>query len=339
MDSQPSETRHSRRTVLGLGLGAAVTAAASGPAPAASRPGTAGGSGAGTADGSGAGSPDVSGSGAPGGSGPDDADLHRRLAALEQEHSARLGVHARNLTTGRTVRYRADELFPICSVFKTVAVAAVLRDLDRDGAFLARRIRYGRADLDRAGGAPITGKPENLANGMTVADLCAAAIDHSDNAAANLLLRELGGPTAVTRFCRSIGDRVTRLDRWEPELNSAEPDRITDTTSPQAIAGSYTRLVLGDALPAAGREQLTAWLRANTTSTHRFREGLPPDWTLADKTGTGSHGTTNDVGIAWTPAGAPIVLAVLTTKPADAAAPKDEPLVAAAAALLAPVLG
>ncbi|MEU9046046.1 MULTISPECIES: class A beta-lactamase [unclassified Kitasatospora] len=323
MYSQPSEARHrrhSRRAVLGLGAAVAVTAATGGPARAASTSGR----------------PAYAAS-APGT--PDGSDLHRRLAALEQEHSARLGVYARNLTTGRTVHYRADELFPICSVFKTVAVAAVLRDLDRDGEFLARRIRYTQADVDRAGGAPITGEPGNLASGMTVAELCAAALDHSDNTAGNLLLRELGGPTAVTRFCRSIGDRVTRLDRWEPELNTAEPDRITDTTSPHAIGRTYGRLALGRTLPPAKRDRLTAWLRANTTSTHRFREGLPQDWTLADKTGTGSYGTTNDVGIAWTPTGAPVLLAVLTTKPADAAAPKDEPLVAKTAALLAPVLG
>ncbi|MFD4655861.1 class A beta-lactamase [Kitasatospora sp. NPDC058444] len=321
MYSQPSEVRHSRRAVLGLGFGAAVavTAATAVPALAAT-----------------AGDPTAG------------AGLHPALAALEQEHSARLGVYGRNLTTGRTVSYRAEELFPICSIFKTVAVAAVLRDLDRDGEFLAKRIRYTAEDVTRAGGsldpvdhggAPITGKAENVANGMTVAELCAATIDYSDNTAANLLLRELGGPTAVTRFARSIGDRVTRLDRWEPELNSAEPGRRTDITTPHAIARTYGRLALGDALPPAKRDQLTAWLLANTTSTNRFRAGLPADWALADKTGTGRHGTTNDVGIAWTPAGAPVLLAVLVTKPADEAAAKDEPLVARTATLLAGALG
>ncbi|MBO1415182.1 class A beta-lactamase [Streptomyces sp. FH025] len=316
MHAQPSEARRSRRTVLALGVGAAVAAVVStgGTAHAANRTKGTGSAGSGT-------------------------DVHRSLAQLERDHSARLGVYGRNLVTGRTVRHRAEERFPMCSVFKTVAVAAVLRDLDRDGEFLAQRIRYTRADVDRAGGAPVTGLPGNLADGMTVGELCAAAIDHSDNTAANLLLRELGGPAAVTRFCRSIGDRTTRLDRWEPELNSAEPDRTTDTTTPHAIARTYRSLTLGHALPPGQRERLTTWLRGNTTSTHRFREGLPQDWTIADKTGTGDYGTTNDVGIAWTPQGAPVVLAVLSTKPSDPAAPKDDLLVARAAALLAPVLG
>ncbi|MGW1072880.1 class A beta-lactamase [Streptomyces sp. NPDC002537] len=264
--------------------------------------------------------------------------ISRRLRRLEQEHSARLGVFAHDTATGRTVRYRADELFPMCSTFKTLAVAAVLRDLDHNGEFLAKRIRYTKDYAEATGHAPVTSKDENVANGMTVAELCDATITFSDNAAGNLLLRELGGPTAVTRFCRSIGDRTTRLDRWEPDLNSAEPGRVTDTTSPRAIGSTYERLVLGDALDQRDRRRLTGWLRANTTSTYRLRAGLPKDWIVGDKTGGGSYGTNNDVGIAWPPGRPPIVLAVLTTHD-DPAAKADDPLVAGAAALLAEALG
>ncbi|GAA2798944.1 PEN family class A beta-lactamase, Bpc-type [Kitasatospora paracochleata] len=259
------------------------------------------------------------------------------LADLEREHGARLGVFARNTVTGTQVRYRAQELFPICSVHKIVTAAAVLRDLDRDGEVLARRVHYTAADVAEAGYAPITGTPEHLAGGMTIADLCAAALEYSDNAADNLLLRELGGPQAVTRFCRSLGDRVTRLDRWEPALNSAEPGRVTDTTTPAAIAGTLEHLLLGRALTPGDRRQLTRWMLANTTGAARLRAGLPSTWSLADKTGTGSYGTTNDVGLAWTPDGTPLVLAVLSTGPAPDA-PADEALVARAAALVAPAL-
>ncbi|MGC5564305.1 class A beta-lactamase [Streptomyces sp. FR-108] len=265
-------------------------------------------------------------------------DIGKALAELERAHDGRLGVYARNTVTGRTVRYRADETFPMCSVFKTLAAAAVLRDLDRRGEFLNLVIRYTEQDLTDAGGSPVTGRQENLANGMTVAALCHAAMAHSDNAAANLLLRELGGPTAITRFCRSIGDTVTRLDRYEPALNSAEPWRTTDLTSPAAAGRTYAKLALGDALVPRDRRQLTEWLLANTTSTNRFRAGLPADWALGDKTGTGKYGTTNDVGIAWTPDGAPVVLSVLSTK-SDQDAPMDEALVAEAAGLLAAALG
>lgn len=257
-----------------------------------------------------------------------------RLRELEHQHSARLGVFARNMRTGRMVAYRADERFPMCSLFKTIAAAAVLRDLDHDGEFLAKRIRYTAAYVEKSGYSPRTGRAENLESGMTVSQLCDAAICYSDNTAGNLLLLELGGPTAITRFCRSIGDGRTRLDRWEPELNSAEPWRASDTTTPRAIGRTYARLTLGDALTPQDRERLTGWMLANTTSGDRFRAGLPADWILADKTGGGRYGGNNDAGITWPPTGAPIVMAVLTTKPEEDA-PADNPLVAKAAALVA----
>ncbi|MER5732201.1 class A beta-lactamase [Streptomyces sp. NPDC002138] len=311
--SDTSDKTPSRRRVLAWGAGTGAGAAlALGPATSASAYAA-----------------------TPGGGG---APLARELAALERRHSARLGVYAHDTATGRSVRYRATERFPLCSVFKTLAVAAVLRDLDRDGDFLAQRIRYTRKDVTDSGYAPITGTPENLAAGMTVEDLCAAAIRYSDNAAANLLLRELGGPAAVTRFCRSIGDATTRLDRWEPELNSAEPWRTTDMTSPLAIGQSYARLALGDALPARQRERLTGWLLANTTGAAKLRAGLPSDWTVADKTGSGAYGTSHDVGLVRPPHRPPLVMAVLTTKH-EPAAPADSALIAETATLLAAALG
>ncbi|MFJ7272395.1 class A beta-lactamase [Streptomyces sp. NPDC099050] len=301
----------SRRALLALGAGAAL--AASLPA----------GGGAVAATGS--------------GSGPGTGAVSRRLAELEREHSARLGVYARDTATGRTVRYRAQERFPLCSVFKTLAVAAVLRDLDRDGEFLAKRVHYTAAEAAASGHAPITGRPENLARGMTIGELCDSTIRFSDNAAANLLLRELGGPAAVTRFARSTGDASTRLDRWEPDLNSAEPGRITDTTTPYAIGRTYERLTLGTALGTADRRRLTGWLLGNTTGGERLRAGLPEGWTVADKTGAGAYGTNNDVAVVWPPGRAPLVIAVLTTKPDPGAAP-DDPLIARTAALLAVAL-
>ncbi|MFD8484065.1 class A beta-lactamase [Kitasatospora sp. NPDC059673] len=279
-------------------------------------------------------------------------ELTARLRALESEHRARLGVFGYDTGSGAAVRYRAGELFPMCSTFKPLAVGAVLRG----GYDLGLRVRYTRDDVTAAGYAPVTGRPENLAGGLTIAELCAAAIEFSDNAAANLLLRLLGGPTAVTRFCRTLGDRVTRLDRWEPALNSAEPGRTTDTSSPHALARSYARLTLGYALDPADRRLLTNWLLANTTGANRLRAGLPSAWTLADKTGTGPYGTANDIGLARPPGRAPIVLAVLTTKAApkahthananapdrspapDRNAAPDEPLIAETAALLAAAL-
>ncbi|MFJ3792728.1 class A beta-lactamase [Kitasatospora sp. NPDC090091] len=304
--------RRSRRAVLALGAGTALAAglASAGRAHAAPAP-------AGPA------------------AGPDGA-LRGELAGLEREYAARLGLFAHDTGTGRTLAHRADELFPLCSVFKPLAVAAVLRDLDRDGEFLARRIHYTEQDVTDADYAPVT--RDHLATGMTVEELCAAAVGQSDNAAANLLLRELGGPTAVTRFCRSVGDGRTRLDRWEPELNSAEPWRSTDTTSPRAVAGTFARMLLGDVLEPRDRARLTGWMVANTTNTDRFRAGFPADWVLADKTGGGSsYGVANDVGVVRPPNRRPIVVAVHTTTRA-AAGPQHNDMVKRVAELVAETL-
>ncbi|HEX8868015.1 MAG TPA: class A beta-lactamase [Lentzea sp.] len=257
-----------------------------------------------------------------------------KLRELERQHEARLGVFATDTGSGRTVLHRADELFPMCSTFKTIAAAAILRR-DHDGTLLGKVIRYTQADVDKSGYGPITGKPENLANGMTVKALCEATITYSDNCAANLLLKELGGPTAISRFCRSIGDPVTRLDRWEPELNSAEPGRTTDTTSPRALGQTYARLTLGHALNADDSDQLTKWLLANTTGGKRIKVGLPAGWGWGDKTGTGKYSTTNDAGIAFPPGRAPIVITVLSTKKDFPDGTADEPLVAKTAELVA----
>ncbi|MFC4002934.1 class A beta-lactamase [Prauserella oleivorans] len=257
--------------------------------------------------------------------------VHQRLRALERAHDARLGVYALNTDTGATVAYRAWERFPMCSTFKPLAAAAILRD--RDAAYLDQLVRYTGADL--VDGSPIT--EDHVGTGMRVGDLCAAAICYSDNTAGNLLLRRIGGPGGVTAFCRSIGDQWTRLDRYETELNTAIPDDPRDTTTPGAIGRDYARLVLGHPLRPGDRDRLTGWLKANTTSAQRFGAGLPQHWELGDKTGSGSYGTANDVGIAWTGTGTPIVLSVLTTKHVQDAA-WDDVLIADTARILAATL-
>ena len=238
-------------------------------------------------------------------------DASAQLAALESASGGRLGVVGFNTATGARVQHRADERFPFCSTFKLMLAAAVLERSAKEGGLLARRVNYSKGDLVTY--SPITEK--NIATGMTVAELCAAAVQYSDNTAANLLMKMLGGPPAVTAFARSSGDDVFRLERWETELNTAIPGDLRDTTTPAAMAASVERLVLGNALGAAQREQLKTWLLGNTTSTERFLAGVPAGWKVGDKTGSGSYGTTNDVGVLWPPAGAPLVLAVYLTFP------------------------
>jgi beta-lactamase class A len=256
-----------------------------------------------------------------------------RLAELERRFDARLGVYALDTGTGRELAHRADERFAMCSVFKALAAAAVL---DRNPPErLDERVHYRASDLASAY-SPIA--EQHVADGMTIRELCDAAVRYSDNTAANLLLADLGGPTEITAFARTLGDEVTRLDRTEPELNSAVPGDERDTTTPRAIAGDFRALVLGDRLEPADRALLTGWLVDNTTGDARIRAGVPAGWRVGDKTGTGSYGTANDVGVLWPPATAPIVLAILTSRAAEDA-DVDEALLAEAAAVVVAELG
>lgn len=230
------------------------------------------------------------------------------LARLEKESGGRLGVAALNTADGRLVLHRADERFPLCSTFKMMLAATVL---SRDPALLKKRIQYDKGDL--VAHSPVTGR--HVSEGMTVAELCEATLQYSDNAAANLLMKQIGGPAAVTAFARSIGDHEFRLDRWETELNSAIPGDARDTTTPLAMARSLHKLMLGENLPAAPRRQLKDWMIGNTTGALRIRAGVPAGWTVADKTGAGEYGTVNVIAIIWPPAKPPIVLSVYLTQP------------------------
>ncbi|MDO0924433.1 class A beta-lactamase [Streptomyces sp. TG1A-8] len=254
------------------------------------------------------------------------------LTGLEQRYGARLGVYARNVRTGRTVAHRAGERFAMCSTFKVFAAAAVLRD-GGDCAPLDEVVHYPPHDI--LPNSPRT--EEHVGTGMAVGDLCAAAIRYSDNTAGNLLLRRIGGPAGLTAFFRSLGDPVSRLDRWETDLNTAVPGDPRDTTTPEALGTVLERLTLGRGLDEFGREQLVTWLKGNTTSTRRFGAGLPRDWVLADKTGTGSYASAHDIGVAWTTRGTPVLLTVLSAKSAEDA-PVDEALLAETARVLARAL-
>ncbi|MFI2620212.1 class A beta-lactamase [Streptomyces sp. NPDC018584] len=238
-------------------------------------------------------------------------DARRRLRELEKGYPGRIGVHALNTGTGATLGYRADERFAIASTFKVLAAAAILRRArEQEPGLLDVLIRYGRDDL-------VTYSPRcemHLETGMTVRELCDATITYSDNGAANLLMRRIGGPSGITEFARSLGDSRTRLDRWEPDLNTNVPGDRRDTTTPASMTADLDKLILGDALHPRDRDQLIRWLLENTTGDKRIRAGLPKDWRVGDKTGSPAYGGVNDVAVAWPPRQAPWIISVYTTR-------------------------
>jgi beta-lactamase class A len=231
----------------------------------------------------------------------------KRVVAIEMRLGGRLGVAALDTGSSRRLEHRAGERFPMCSTFKLLAAAAVLHRVDEKEEQLNRFIPYTKADLLEY--APVTREDVNE-GGMTLAALCAAAVEESDNTAANLLLQTIGGPEGLTRYARSLGDEQTRLDRLEPDLNSALPGDERDTTTPAAMAANLRTLLLGDALSQQSRQLLDSWLAENKTGGEMIRAGLPNEWKIGDKTGRGSNGATNDIAIIRPPGKSPILLAI-----------------------------
>jgi beta-lactamase class A len=240
-----------------------------------------------------------------------------RISAIEAREGGRLGVAVVDSASGRRLEHRAGERFPMCSTFKALAAAAILKRVDAGTERLDRQIAYGPADLLEY--APVT-KAHVAEGSMSLAAICAAAIDWSDNTAANLMLQVLGGPAELTGYLRSIGDSTTRLDRNEPTLNTSIPGDERDTTTPAAMALDLQRLLLGPELSQGSRSQLESWMVNDKVGDKRLRAGLPPGWRIGDKTGSGDYGTANVVAIIRPPGRAPLLAAVYYT---ESSAPMD----------------
>ncbi|TCG04552.1 class A beta-lactamase [Paraburkholderia steynii] len=252
-----------------------------------------------------------------------------RFEQLEASSGGRLGVAALNTADGSYVGYRESERFPMCSTFKLLVVALVLKRSMAERSLLDERVRYGEADL--VANSPVTRR--HVGEGMTIGELSVAALQHSDNTAAKLLLTAVGGPEVLNQFALSIGDEWFDLLRGEPEVNASVPGDMRDTTTPRAMMLDVQKLLLADdVLGSQQREQLKAWMLGNVTGAARIRAAVPGSgWLVADKTGSGDYGTANDVAVVYPPSAAPFVVAVyFTGVMPKQTLPRDEVVVEAA---------
>ena len=241
----------------------------------------------------------------------------RAVAALEQQHGGRLGVALLDTASGALSGHRLDERFALCSTFKLLLAAEVLRQADLGRLRLNDWQAFGRTPW--VPHAPVT-QAHKKHGGMRLGELAEATQKTSDNMAANLLVRRLGGPAALTQALREQGDSVTRIDRFEPEMNRVPPGEVRDTTSPAAMARSAAHWVLGPVLQPASKERLQRWMKDTETGLDRLRAGLPEGWVVGDKTGTGLHPSMpdqiNDVAVIWPPGRTPWVLSAYYAAPA-----------------------
>ena len=219
---------------------------------------------------------------------------------------ARLGVAALDTGNGRWLVHDEDSRYAMASTFKAALAGAMLAEVEAGRLALDQEIAFTRTDL--VSHAPVVEAALDRGR-LSVERLCAAIVEVSDNAAANLLLARIGGPEGLTRFFRRCGDQVTRLDRTETALNSNLPGDPRDTTTPRAMVGLLRALLIDGPLAPASRARLSGWMEGASTGRARLRAGLPTNWRVGDKTGNGANGAANDIGFGIPPSRAPILIA------------------------------
>lgn len=255
------------------------------------------------------------------------------LTDLESRFGGRIGVSVSSMD--KRAAWRSGERFAYCSTFKLFLAACVLE-----------RVQEGRERLDRAipvtaddmvSHAPTTGPA--IGSTLTIEALCKATVELSDNPAANILIREIGGLDAWRTWYRSIGDRVTRVDRYETALNSALPDDPRDTTTPDQFLSNLEMVMTSALLSAGSLSLLKTWLLETPTGAGRIRAGVPAGYSVAHKTGTGARNSYNNIGTIWPPSGEPLHIAVFYTGARDAAADQLDAVVAEAVRRSLRILG
>jgi beta-lactamase class A len=237
------------------------------------------------------------------------ANAQRTLKAIHKRIGGRLGVHVLDSQSGRRIGYNDGQRYAMASTFKLSLAAALLWQVSRGAFPLTHRLPVSHEDV--VSHSPVV--EAALASGtsdMSIQELCAAAVVHSDNTAANILLKGIGGPQAFTQFMRTIGDEVTRLDRFETMLNSNLPGDERDTTTPKAMVDSMLKIFTQDVLTVPSRAMLIDWIGQSKTGLDRVRAGLPKDWQSGDKTGTSQNGAVNDLVLTYPPGRRPILIAV-----------------------------
>jgi len=238
----------------------------------------------------------------------------RALKRIKDRIGGRLGVDVLDSQSGKRFGIDEGSRYAMASTFKLPLAAALLWQVDRRAFDIDRTLAVGRKDLLPTSPA-VEAKLAAGADAMSVRELCAAIVTQSDNAAANVLLNAIGGPQALTRFFRdSVGDKVTRFDRFEPDLNSNAPGDTRDTTTPRAMVDSLLRIFTTDVLSLPARALLIEWMTQSRTGLDRVRAGIPPGWQIGDKTGTGGNNAVNDLVVAYPPQRRPIFIAVYTSE-------------------------
>ncbi|MEN5361700.1 class A beta-lactamase [Brevundimonas intermedia] len=248
------------------------------------------------------------------------------LNDLEERHGGRLGVAALDVGSQRRVSWRGQERFAFCSTFKAFLAVATLERVQREEEQLDRAVPVTRADMIPH--APVTEKA--IGGTLTIRELMQAAVEVSDNPAANILIREMGGIAVWRSWWPTFGDTTTVISRLEPDLNTALPNDPRDTCLPDQTIANIRELAFSDRLTPEHDQLISGWMIASPTGPNRIKAGVPQVWTVAHKTGTGSNGVTNDIGMLTPVSGSPVLLAAYFTGAPEATDDQRDAVIAEA---------
>ncbi|MER8024541.1 class A beta-lactamase [Glutamicibacter protophormiae] len=250
---------------------------------------------------------------------PINSQLEYQLLSLEKKYDADISVSAVDVATGKSINYRSTDRYLYASTAKVFAVAAFLEQ--STDSEKQQRLSWTKDDVDQAGYAPVTG--QHLEHGLTAMEVAEAAIRDSDNAAMNLILEKIGGPSGFDDWLRSLGDETSEVVNQEPKLNIATPGSDADTTTTAAFSSNLAELFQDDHLSPHHRETLLEWMTGNEITRTLSPAGAPDGWNIADKSG-GSGALRNDIAIATAPTGGNVALSVFTRKVDQNADYEDE---------------
>lgn len=242
--------------------------------------------------------------------------IDNKLQAIERAHHLKIGFYALDTNNGRVIAYHAEDRFPFQSTCKFIGVSALLAS---NKSLLDKKVFIHPQEL--LFWHPISGQYVN--HYVSLKTLAEGAVSHSDNTAINMIIRELGGLKAINQFAQGMGNSSFNMRHYEVNLNS-NPNNDADTSTPKDMAWSIQKVMLGTVLKKQNKALLLEWMKNSTTGYKRIRAGVPLGWSVADKTGSGSYGIANDVGIAWSSACKPIVLSIFTVSDQSDAKPSDE---------------
>jgi len=223
-------------------------------------------------------------------SSPSLVGLEQQLASLVSNKSADVGIAAIDLNTGETVSIKGNTPFPMASTVKVAVAALYLAQVDN-----------GQRSLD------------DMINGQSARGLMRRMLVHSDNRATDILLADLGGPSAVHDWLQANGIKGLRVDRNISELLHSKRDLWDrrDSSTPVAMVDLLKRLYKAELIKPESRNYLLDLMAQCQTGRNRMKAMLPSGTPVEHKTGT-LDGLADDVGFITMPDGHRVAVAIFT---------------------------